>query len=82
VWGLLQHTFYHEQQAKYVSTYLKDSLKPEIMIGTSGQAVLNEIQWFILVTFKSNIPSNEVHELGVLATYPVSVLRTIYMHHE
>ena len=34
-------------------------------IGTSsGQAVLNEIQCFILVTFKSDIPKNEVHELG------------------
>jgi len=26
--------------------------------------VLNDIQWFILVTFKSNISKNEVHELG------------------
>jgi hypothetical protein len=34
-------------------------------IGTSsGHVVLNEIQWFILVTFKSDIPKNKVHELG------------------
>jgi hypothetical protein len=26
--------------------------------------VLNQIQWFILVTFKDDIPKNEVHELG------------------
>jgi len=25
---------------------------------------LNDLQWFILVTFKSNISKNEVHELG------------------
>ena len=27
-------------------------------------ALLNEMQWFILVTFKSDMPKNEVHELG------------------
>jgi len=31
---------------------------------TSCHAVLNKMQWFILVTFKSDIPKNEVHELG------------------
>ena len=31
---------------------------------SSGHAVLNEIQWFILVTFESDIPKNEVHDLG------------------
>ena len=30
----------------------------------SGHAVLNEIQWFILVAYKSDIPKNKVHELG------------------
>ena len=24
----------------------------------------NEVQWYILMTFKSNIPKNELHELG------------------
>jgi len=39
--------------------------KPHLKIGTSSDhAVLNEIQWFILVTFKSDIPKNEVQELG------------------
>ena len=28
---------------------------------SSGHVVLNEIQWFILVTFKGDIPKNEVH---------------------
>jgi len=36
-----------------------------VKIGTPyGHAVLNEIQWFILVILKCDIPNNEVHELG------------------
>jgi len=37
----------------YVSFYLNDdNLKPEVTIGTpSGHAVLNEMQWYILVIF-------------------------------
>jgi len=36
-----------------------------VKIGTSsGHAVLNDAQWFILVTFKSDIPQGEVHQLG------------------
>jgi hypothetical protein len=43
----------------------KDDLKPHLKIETfSGHAVLNEIKWFILETFKSDIPKNEVHEHG------------------
>jgi hypothetical protein len=52
--GLLRRTFYlNEKGTKYVSVYLDtDSLKPHVKGGTpSGHAVLNEIQWFILVTF-------------------------------
>jgi len=64
--GLLHRTYYlNKQETKYVSIYLNnDDLKPHAKIGTSGHAVLNEIQWFILMTFKSDIPKNEVHELG------------------
>ena len=65
--GLLRRTYYlNEQETKYVSIYLNNGdLKPQVKIGTSsGHAVLNEIQWFILVTFKGDIPKNEVHELG------------------
>ena len=59
-WGLLP-----QRATKYASIYLNDTLKPKVKIGTpSGHAVLNEIQWFILVTFKINIPKNELHELG------------------
>jgi hypothetical protein len=65
--GLLRRTYYlNEKETKYVSIYLNnDGLKPHLKIGkSSGHAVLNEIQWFILVTFKSDIPKNEVHERG------------------
>ena len=69
---------------KYVSTYLNDdNLKPEVKIGTpSVHTVLNEVQWYILVTFKSNIPKNEVQRTWWQPTYPVSVLCTVYPHHE
>jgi len=61
--GLLRRTVFNEE-TKYVSVYLNENLKPQVKIGTSsGHVVLNDLQWFILVTFKSNI-SNEVHELG------------------
>jgi hypothetical protein len=49
---------------EHVTIYLND-LKPQVKIGTSsGHAVLNDTQWFILVTFMGDIPKNEVHELG------------------
>jgi len=66
-WGLLRRTYYlNEQQTKYVSTYLNDDkLKLELKIRSpSGHAVLDEMQSFILVTFKSDKPKNEAHELG------------------
>jgi hypothetical protein len=65
--GLLRRTYYlNEKETKYVSIYLdNDNFKPHQKIRTSlGRAVLKEIKWFILVTFKSEIPKNEVHKLG------------------
>jgi hypothetical protein len=66
MYSLLQRTHYlNEQETKYVSFYLNDDLKTQVKIGSSsGHAVLHETQWFILVTFKSDVPKNEVHELG------------------
>jgi len=63
---LIRRTFYfNEQETKYVSVYLNGDLKPQVKIGTSsGHVVLNDLQGFILVTFKSKISKNEVHELG------------------
>jgi len=75
-WGLLRRTYYlNEQQTKYVSIHLNDdNLKTEGKIGThSGHAVLNETQWFILVTFKIDMTKKELHEIGdpqhVLSVY-------------
>jgi hypothetical protein len=64
--SLLQRTYYHKaKETKYVSIYLNDDLKPQVKIGTSsGHAVLNDTQCFILVTFKREIPKSKVHELG------------------
>ena len=57
--------FLNQPETKYVSIYLNEDLKPQVNIGTSsGHVVLNEMQWIILVTFKSNIAKNEVHDLG------------------
>jgi hypothetical protein len=66
MWSLLQRTYYlNERGTKYVSIYLNNDLKPQVKIGTSsGRAVLNYTQWFILVILKSDIPKSEVHELG------------------
>jgi len=65
--NLLRRTYYlNEQQTKYVSIYPKDdNLKPKVKIGTPfGHAVLSEMQWFILVTFKGYTHKNELQELG------------------
>jgi len=64
--GSLRRTFFfYEQETYYVSVYLNENLKPQVKIGSSsGHVVLNDLQWFILVTFKSNISKSEMHELG------------------
>jgi len=63
--GLLRRRFFNEQETKCVSVYLNRDLKPQVKIGTSScHVVLNDLQWFILVTFRCNISKNEVHELG------------------
>jgi len=64
--SLLQRTYnLNEKQTKKVSIYLDDNLRPQVKIeAPKGRAVLNYTQWFILVTFKDNIPKGEVHELG------------------
>ena len=64
--GLLRRIFFfNEQETKYVSIYLNVDLKRQVKTRTSsGHVVLNEMQWFILMTFKSNIPKSDFHELG------------------
>ena len=54
-----------ERETKKFSIYLDDNLRPQVKIeAPTGRTVLNYTQWFILVTFKDNIPRGEVHELG------------------
>jgi len=62
---LRRRFFFNKQETKYVSIYLNEDLKPQVKTGTSsGHVVLNYLQWFILVTFKSNVSKNEVHGLN------------------
>jgi hypothetical protein len=64
--SLLQRVYYiNKQRTKYVCIYLDENLTPQVKIASSSSHVVqNQIQWFILVTFKSQIPKSEVHELG------------------
>ena len=59
---LIRRTFFfNEQETKYISIYLKEDLKSYVKFRTSsGHVVLNDLQWFILVTFKSNRSKNLV----------------------
>ena len=53
--------FFNKQRTKYVSIFLDETLNPHVKIASSSRsAVLNQIEWFILVTFKSHIPKSEV----------------------
>ena len=64
--SLLQRTYnLNEKETKKVSIYFYDNLRPHVKNeAPSGRALLNNTHWFILVTFKDNIPKGEVHELG------------------
>ena len=64
--GLLCRAFFfNERETKYFYIYLNEDFKSQVTIGSSSDhVVLNGIQWFILVAFKSNISKNEVQELG------------------
>jgi len=64
-WTLLQRTFCLNEKETKVFLYVDDNLRSQVKIETpSGRALLNYTQWFILVTFKDNIPKGEVNELG------------------
>jgi hypothetical protein len=50
---------------QYICIYLDENLTPQVKMACStSHVVLNQIQWFILVTFKSQTPKGEVQELG------------------
>ena len=53
------------KEIKKVSVYLDFNLRSQLMVETpSGRALLNDTQWFVLVTLKNIIPKSKVHELG------------------
>jgi hypothetical protein len=58
---------YHvnNSRTKYISLVLDENLTPQARIVCGKQAVvLDQMQWFILVALKNNIPDNMIHELG------------------
>jgi len=49
------------------SFLINENLKSQVKFGTSSvHVVLNDLQWFIPVTFKSTASMNEVHKLAEL----------------
>jgi hypothetical protein len=57
--------FLNKRRTKYANISLDENLTPQVKIVRSApDVVLNQIQWFILVPFKNDIPKNEVHEVG------------------
>jgi hypothetical protein len=70
----------NKQKSKYASIFLDENLTPQVKIVTSSRnVVLNQIQWFILVTLKNDISKNEMHEFvdshNTLSVYCGSYIR-------
>ena len=78
---LLEHVYFlNKQRTTYVSIFLDETLTPHVKIASSSHSVvLNQIQWFILVTFKSHIPKSEVYEL-VDSRHTLSIHCGWYIH--
>jgi hypothetical protein len=66
MWTLLERTYFlNKRRTKEVSIFLEETLQPHVKIASSSHSVvLNQIHWFILVTFKNHIPKSELHEFG------------------
>ena len=66
MWRLLERVYFlNKQRTKYVAIYLDENLTPQVKLTSSSRTVvLNQMQWFILVTFKNDIPKIQVHDLG------------------
>ena len=66
MWTLLEHIYFlNKQRTKYVSIFLDDTFWPHVKIASSSRSVvLNQMQLFILETFRSHIPKSKMHELG------------------
>jgi hypothetical protein len=51
---LLEHVYFlKKQRTKYASIFLEETLQPHVKFANSSRNVY-QIQWFILVTFKSH----------------------------
>jgi len=66
MWLLLESVFFPNEMIKYVTIFRDENLTPQVTIlSSSCNVVMNEIQWFILVTSKEHI-STELHKFGDL----------------
>jgi hypothetical protein len=63
---LLERVYYvNNSCTKYISLILDQHLTPYVRIVSGKQEViLDQMQWFILLAFRKNIPDNKIHELG------------------
>jgi hypothetical protein len=49
----------------HVTIYVDEKLTPQVKIGSSSRTVVpNQVQWFILVTFKDHTSKDVMHEFG------------------
>jgi hypothetical protein len=55
----------NKARMRFVTLFVEECLSLHIKMVCSSRAImLNQIQWFILVTFKDHIPKDVLHELG------------------
>ena len=63
--GCKLRLFVYTEEEQVRDHILDVNLTPQVKIVSSSRTVvLNQIQWFILVTFKDHIPKDVLHELG------------------
>jgi hypothetical protein len=66
MWTLLEHVYFpNKQRTNCVSIFLNENPTPKMtIVNFSRFVMLNQIQWFTVVTFKDHIPKSEVYGLG------------------
>jgi len=68
------------ENTQKVFLYFGNNLKPQVKIkAPSDRAVLINTQWFILVTFKNNLPKGKVYKLVIRAIHCLCNV-TVYPH--
>lgn len=65
MWTSLERVYFlNKERTKYVAIFLDENLTPQVKLTSSSRnVVLNQMQWFILVTFRNDIPKIHVHDL-------------------